>query len=631
MPKKRRAARAVADESQECKHPEEPRRFSCRLLAVANRHTEMQPMLEDFVREIRAFTGCDAAAIRLLDEDGNIPFVVSEGAAEEFLARESPLSVRCDECYCIDVIQGHVPSGSAPYTEAGSLYVNDGARFMQELPEEEKSRLRGVCFALGHKSLALIPIRIEDRIVGLIHVADHREGVLPREVVEIIEHAGLQLGIAVERVRLTEQLRAARDELERRVRQRTADLTAANEKLRRQIAEREDTERALRLSEARLAEAQRIAHLGNWEWDIEKDEVWWSDEIYRTFGVRREDFAHTYKAFLRFVHPEDRAFVDGSVERALYDRAPCNIHYRVVRSDGDVRTVHEIGVVTFDEAGRPIRMVGTLQDITDRVEVEEARDAAERELADQQALSMRADRLRSLGEMAAGIAHELNQPLLGVRGMAQHLLIALDRQWELPTKKLRDRLQKIIEQTDRMSHIIQHVRTFAKEAGRPELLRVDVNEVIKSAMGMVEAQFRSRGIALEAEFAESLPAVLANPFSLEEVIINLLLNARDAVEERLRVRPMPEGPRVVARTAVRRFDSGPSVRVEVTDNGAGVPEDILPRVFDPFFTTKGPGKGTGLGLSVARALVEQFGGTIEVESDPGKWTTVRFFLPPAPD
>ncbi|HID23154.1 MAG TPA: HAMP domain-containing histidine kinase, partial [Planctomycetaceae bacterium] len=227
--------------------------------------------------------------------------------------------------------------------------------------------------------------------------------------------------------------------------------------------------------------------------------------------------------------------------------------------------------------------------------------------------------------------HELNQPLLGVRGMAQHLLIAMDRQWNLPEEKIRDRLQKIIEQTDRMSHIIQHVRTFAKEAGSPERLRVDVNEVIKSAIGMVQTQFRSRGIELVTELEESLPPVLANPFSLEEVIINLLLNARDAVDETHSARPMDQGPRVVARTEVQTSNSTPCVQIEVTDNGLGIPEDILPQVFDPFFTTKGPNKGTGLGLSVARALVEQFGGTIEIECEPGRWTTVRASFPAVAD
>ena len=138
--------------------------------------------------------------------------------------------------------------------------------------------------------------------------------------------------------------------------------------------------------------------------------------------------------------------------------------------------------------------------------------------------------------MAAGIAHELNQPLVGVRGLAAHILNGMDRGWELGEEKIRQRIFKIVEQADRMVHIIEHVRMFAREAGKPELSPLQVNEVVRSAMDMLGAQFRSHGVDLDCELAEDLPLVVANPFSLEEVILNLLNNARDAVGGRA-----PEG------------------------------------------------------------------------------------------
>ena len=143
---------------------------------------------------------------------------------------------------------------------------------------------------------------------------------------------------------------------------------------------------------------------------------------------------------------------------------------------------------------------------------------AQRELETQRALSMRSDRLRSLGEMAAGIAHELNQPLVGVRGLAEHILIAMDRGWDLTEEKLRDRLTRVVEQADRMVHIIEHVRMFAREAGRPNPVPVQANDVVRSGMEMLGAQFRSHGLELASELSEGLPLVFANPFSLEEVI-----------------------------------------------------------------------------------------------------------------
>ncbi|MDP6775357.1 MAG: ATP-binding protein [Candidatus Latescibacteria bacterium] len=267
------------------------------------------------------------------------------------------------------------------------------------------------------------------------------------------------------------------------------------------------------------------------------------------------------------------------------------------------------------------------RDVTDQKLAEEARTWAEQELEEQKALSMRGDRLRSLGEMAAGIAHELNQPLVGVRGLAEHVLIAMERGWDLSRGKLEDRLRRIVDQADRMVHIIQHVRMFAREAGKKEVSPVEINDVVRSGMDMLDAQFKSHGVHLRAELADGLPCVLANPFSLEEVLINLLNNSRDAVEERLGEKGESQDGRVVVRT---RASSGDRIEIEVEDNGTGIPEEAVARVFDPFFTTKDPDRGTGLGLSVSRSIVEEFGGTIGIGPAAGRGTSATIILPARP-
>ena len=170
-------------------------------------------------------------------------------------------------------------------------------------------------------------------------------------------------------------------------------------------------------------------------------------------------------------------------------------------------------------------------ELAERRIAEKARRSAEGQLETQRAGALRSDRLRSLGEMAAGIAHELNQPLVGVRGLAEHLLISYERNWDLDQERVKDRLERIVAQADRMTHIIEHVRMFAREAGKPEVSAVHVNEVVKSSIEMLVAQFRAHDVELIAEPADDLPAVLANFYSLEEVLLNLLNNARDVLVE----------------------------------------------------------------------------------------------------
>ena len=264
------------------------------------------------------------------------------------------------------------------------------------------------------------------------------------------------------------------------------------------------------------------------------------------------------------------------------------------------------------------------EEINERQLAERARRAAERELETQQALSVRSDRLRSLGEMAAGMAHELNQPLMGVRGLAEHMLIGQDRGWELTTAQFCDRLQRIIEQADRMVHIIEHIRMFARQAGKPERSKVDINDVVRSATDLLGVQFRSHGLELDCDLGQDLPAVSANAFSLEEVLLNLLNNARDAVEED---RAQGKSPRVVVRTRANGIADAPAVRIEVIDTGHGIPEDVMAKVFDPFYTTKDPDKGTGLGLSISRSIVAELEGSLRMESAVGRGTTAIISLP----
>jgi C4-dicarboxylate-specific signal transduction histidine kinase len=251
----------------------------------------------------------------------------------------------------------------------------------------------------------------------------------------------------------------------------------------------------------------------------------------------------------------------------------------------------------------------------------------EKKLEEQRTLRIRSDRLRSLGEMAAGIAHELNQPLVGVRGLAELVLLTMDSEQMDSQHNMRKNVSLIVEQADRMVHIINHVRLFARDAGNLEMSLTDLNDVVKSGISLLKAQFRSHGLLFESEFSKGSLPVRVNPFSVEEVIVNLLANARDAVEKRKREEGYSYAPRVQISTGHEKKNGKDTVYLRVKDNGKGIPQSIADKVFDPFFTTKDPDRGTGLGLSICKSIVEEFGGSIQFRSTDAEGTIFTISFP----
>jgi len=368
----------------------------------------------------------------------------------------------------------------------------------------------------------------------------------------------------------------------------------------RDISERKQVANELRDSEARLREAQQLAKLGFWDWDIASDELFWSDEIFRIFGLGRDDFGATYDAFLASVHADDREFVRRSVDAALYEEAEYNLDHRIRLPDGETRHVHELAEVTRDDDGTPLRMVGTVIDITRRKRAEEARRRAEER-------ARLSEGLASLGTLTAGIAHDVGTPVNVILGYARMMTSSLQ------DEKNRERAALIAEQAQRVANLIQTLLNVARPGERIHG-PVQLAGVLDAALSFVQERLSGHGIELERRLA-AVPDVRGDPDRLQQVFLNLFLNASDA---------MPEGGAL----RVELSTSGDAhVEIAVEDSGPGIPAEMLARIFEPFFTTKPRGKGCGLGLLMSRRILIEHGGTIDVTSEVGRGTRFRIRLP----
>ncbi|HDH53706.1 MAG TPA: PAS domain S-box protein, partial [Nitrospirae bacterium] len=499
------------------------------------------------------------------------------------------------------------------------------------------------------------------------------------------------------------------------------------------ITSRKKAEYELLKAKDRLSKAQEVAHMGNWDWDIMKNTLLWSDEIYRIFGLKTREFGLTYEAFLSLVHPYDREFVMQSVNEALYGNKPYSIDHCIILPDGSKRIVHEQAEVFFDAEGKPVRMVGTIQDITERKQSDDALRLSEEKfskafrssptfitictLNDDRFVDVNdaflnasgysreevigrssdelgiwvdpvdrgkmADRLReqgivnnqevkfrvksgnvlsalwsaemidiegepcvlavilditerkklesqllhsqkmeAVGQLAGGVAHDFNNILSAIMSYGYLLRNKLR-----DDEHSRDNVDKILLLSDRAAHIIRGLLAFSRKQ-HFEFVPVKLNDTIRNIEKLL-AKFVAEDVRLCINLTNKEPAIIADRSQIEQIIMNLATNARDA---------MPDGGSFTIETEVVEIDEnfiksygygepGIYALLSVTDTGTGMDEETKQKIFEPFFTTKEVGKGTGLGLSIIYGIVKQHNGYINVYSEPGTGATFRIYFP----
>ena len=417
------------------------------------------------------------------------------------------------------------------------------------------------------------------------------------------------------RTRAESKIQRVNSELEGRVRERTEQLVEANRSLEVQIKERIEAESRLRASEANLANAQRIARIGSWVWDIPSGKLEWSDETYRIFGRRPGESETTYEAFLSSVHPGDREEVRRAVDAALSENRPYKVVHRLVRPDGSERVVQEEGEVTYDEEGKPLRMEGTVQDITERRKAEARIEALNRNLETR--VLRRTFELEEANEelraFAYSVSHDLRAPLRSIDGFSQALLEDYSAKLD---EEGREYLELVRDGARQMGDFIEDLLKLSRLSHEPmHWSNVDLTAIASEIAEELQKEAPER--AVEFTIATGIRAPGDEPL-LKVVMGNLLGNAWKFTGQTERTRI--------------EFGAHPAAgetEYFVRDNGAGFDMAYADQLFGAFQRLHSTAEfdGAGIGLATVKRVIHRHHGRVRAEGAVGKGATLYFTLP----
>jgi len=373
----------------------------------------------------------------------------------------------------------------------------------------------------------------------------------------------------------------------------------------RDITERKRAEHQLRRSEAFLAEAQDLSRIGSFSWRVPTDEIVWSEQLYRIFQIDR-DAQVTFELIGTRIHPEDLSLFQEHIERSRRDRNDMQLEFRLQMPDRVVKYVHVAAHIRGDHG--QLEYIGAVQDVTERRSSEEALTKARSELS-------RVSRVTSLGVLTASLAHEVNQPLSGIITNASTCLRMLSADHP-NVEGARETVRRTIRDANRASEIVTRLRAlFSKKSATAQSM--DLNEAAREVIAMSLSELQKNRVILRPELDDRLPLVTGDRVQLQQVILNLLRNASDAMST------IDDRPRdLLIRTEP---DENDQVRLSVTDVGVGFEPQAADWLFEAFYTTKDD--GMGIGLSVSRSIIERHCGRLWGTPNDGPGVTFSFSIP----
>jgi PAS domain S-box-containing protein len=373
------------------------------------------------------------------------------------------------------------------------------------------------------------------------------------------------------------------------------------------IEDRKRAEEQLRRSEAYLSEAQRLSRTGSFGWQVSTGDILWSEQTYQIFGY--DDSAKpSLKLVIDRTHPDDRNRVRQLLEQVSTDGGSFDTKHRLVMPDGAVKYLHVVAHAMRDSSG-VVEFIGAVTDITPAKKADESLRQAQADLA-------HVNRVTTMGQLAASLAHEINQPIAGASINAYACLRYLKRD-QPDLDGAGQAASRMIRDVNRAADIISRIRQFFRK-DVPTQESVDVNEVIREMVVLLSHEITQHSISVQTELAANLPVVVGDRVQLQQVLMNLMINGIDAMKN-------VEGTRQLTLSSELSDDG--QLLVSVHDTGSGLPIDQADQIFTAFFTTKS--YGTGMGLSISRSIVESHGGRLWAINDSGRGACFKFTLPTA--
>jgi PAS domain S-box-containing protein len=377
------------------------------------------------------------------------------------------------------------------------------------------------------------------------------------------------------------------------------------------VTEQEQLTQELRRREAYLAEAQRLSQTGSWAWSPDSDIRYWSEECYRVLSFDPQDGLPRFEEFFQRIHPDDQPGFRKLVQTAIREKAEWETDYRIVHLDGLVRDIHVVGHPVLSTSGHLVEFVGTVIDVTERRRAEQERARLRQLEADLAHIN----RVSTLGEMAASLAHEITQPFATARNNASAALNFLDKK-PPALGEVREALDCIVNDADRAGAIIGRIRDHIKKAP-PRKDRFDVNEAINEVIVLARGEITKNGVSVDTHLKEGALPVEGDRVQLQQVLLNLILNAVEAMGS------VQAGPRELSVCTEQSHANG--VLVVVRDSGPGIDAEHFERVFETFYTTKSG--GVGMGLSICRSIIDAHGGRLWTDANDPRGAVFQFTLP----